>query len=56
VAPTNRYVAEVGPLVASGELDPSPIVTDVYALDELPAAFAAMDERRTVKAILHPDA
>lgn len=55
VAPTNRYVAEVGPLVASGELDPSPIATDVYSLDELPDAFAAMDERRTVKAILHPD-
>lgn len=54
VAPTNAYVAEVGPLVASGELDPSPIASDVYALDDLPAAFRDMDERRTIKAILHP--
>lgn len=54
VAPTNAYVAEVGPLVASGELDPSPIASDVFGLDELPDAFAAMDERRTIKAILHP--
>lgn len=54
VAPTNAYIGEVGPLVASGELDPSPIASDVYALEDLPAAFAAMDERRTIKAILRP--
>lgn len=54
VAPTNAYVAQVGPLVASGELDPSPIASDVFALDELRDAFAAMDERRTIKAIIHP--
>lgn len=55
VAPTNAYVDEVGPLVASGEIDPSLIASDVYDLDELPAAFEAMDERRTIKAILHPN-
>lgn len=54
VAPTNAYVAEVGPLVASGALDPSPIATDVYPLEELPTAFADMDGRRTIKAVLHP--
>ena len=54
VAPTNAYVGEVGPLVASGELDPSPIASDVFSLDELPEAFAAMDERRTIKAVLRP--
>lgn len=54
VAPTNAYIAEVGPLVASGELDPSPIASDVFALEDLPAAFAAMDERRAIKAILRP--
>lgn len=56
VAPTNAYVDEVGPLVASGEIDPSPIASDVFSLEELPAAFAAMDERRAIKAILHPAA
>lgn len=54
VAPTNAYVDEVGPLVASGALDPGPIASDVFALEDLPAAYAAMDERRTIKAILHP--
>jgi threonine dehydrogenase-like Zn-dependent dehydrogenase len=54
VAPTNAYIGHVGPLVASGAIDPSPIASDVFPLEELPAAFAAMDERRTVKAILHP--
>ena len=54
VAPTNAYVDEVGPLVADGTIDPSAIASDVFDLDELPAAFAAMDDRRTIKAILHP--
>lgn len=55
VAPTNAYVDQVGPMVASGQLDPSAIASDVYGLEDLPAAFEAMDERRTIKAILHPD-
>lgn len=54
VAPTNAYVAEVGPLVASGALDPSAIASDVYSLEELPRAFEAMDQRTAIKAILHP--
>lgn len=54
VAPTNAYVAEVGPRVASGEIDPSLIASDVFGLDELPAAFEAMDQRKTIKAIVRP--
>lgn len=54
VAPTNAYIDEVGPLVADGTIDPSPIASDVFALEDLPAAFAAMDQRRTIKSILHP--
>ena len=54
VAPTRAYVDDVGPLVASGELDPAPVASDVFALEDLPAAYVAMDERSAIKAILHP--
>jgi threonine dehydrogenase-like Zn-dependent dehydrogenase len=54
VAPTSAYIDEVGPLVASGEIDPSLLASDVFGLEDLPAAFEAMDERRTIKAIVHP--
>lgn len=54
VAPTNAYIGEVGPRVASGELDPSLIASDIYALEDLPAAFEAMDQRTSIKAILRP--
>jgi alcohol dehydrogenase len=54
VAPTRAYIDEVGPLVASGEVDPSPIASTRFALDDLPAAYAAMDDRSALKAILTP--
>lgn len=54
VAPTSAYVEQVGPLVASGELDVSAIASDRFALEDLPAAYEAMDRRECVKAILLP--
>jgi len=42
----------VGPLVASGELDPSALADATYALDELPAAYAAMHDRSVIKSMV----
>lgn len=52
VAPTSTYVAAVGPLVAGGEIDPSPLADATFALDELPAAYAAMHDRSVIKAMV----
>lgn len=54
VAPVRAYMEEVGPAVASGELDVSAIASDRYSLDELPAAYDAMDRRACIKAIVLP--
>lgn len=54
VAPVRSYMDEVGPMVASGELDVSPIASHRFTLGELPAAFEAMDKRTCVKAIVLP--
>lgn len=54
VAPVRAYMDEVGPAVASGELDVSAIASHRFSLDELPDAYAAMDERACIKAIVLP--
>ncbi|MEX0825736.1 MAG: alcohol dehydrogenase catalytic domain-containing protein [Acidimicrobiia bacterium] len=41
-------------LMASGELDPAPIVSHVLALDDAPAGYAAFDRRGAVKVLLEP--
>lgn len=56
VAPVRAYMDQVGPAVASGELDVAAIASDRFSLDELPAAYEAMDQRRSIKAIVVPDA
>jgi threonine dehydrogenase-like Zn-dependent dehydrogenase len=55
VAPVRAYMDDVGPLVASGALDVSAVASHRFGLDELPAAYEAMDERDCVKAIVVPD-
>lgn len=54
VAPVRAYMDEVGPAVASGEIDVSAIASHRYSLDELPAAYEAMDRRECIKAIVVP--
>lgn len=54
VAPVRAYMDEVGPAVASGELDVSAIASHRFSLEELPAAYEAMDRRECVKAIVLP--
>ena len=54
VAPVRAYMDEVGPAVAAGELDVSAIASHRFPLEELPAAYEAMDRRECVKAIVLP--
>ena len=54
VAPTRAYVERVGPFVASGELDVGAIASHRFELEDLPAAYAAMDDRSAIKAIVLP--
>lgn len=55
IAPTSTYIDAVGPLVARGELDPSPLADATFSLEELPAAYAAMHDRRVIKAMVVMD-
>lgn len=55
VAPVRAYMDEVGPAVASGELDVSAIASHRFSLEELPAAYEAMDQRTCIKAIVVPE-
>ena len=36
----------------AGRLDPSPVLDYVIPLEEVPAGYAAMDERRAIKALV----
>ncbi|MPZ74356.1 MAG: alcohol dehydrogenase catalytic domain-containing protein [Nitriliruptorales bacterium] len=55
IAPTSIYVEKIGPLVAAGDIDPSPLADATFALDELPAAFEAMHDRSVIKAMVAMD-
>lgn len=54
VAPVRAYMDEVGPSVANGDLDVAAIASHRFALDDLAEAYAAMDRRECVKAIVLP--
>ncbi|MCX7540723.1 zinc-dependent alcohol dehydrogenase family protein [Corynebacterium antarcticum] len=54
VAPVRAYLDELLPLVWNREIDPGAVFTDHYPLDRVSDAYAAMDQRRTVKALLWP--
>jgi 2-desacetyl-2-hydroxyethyl bacteriochlorophyllide A dehydrogenase len=47
-------VDDVLGLLASGDLDPSPLVTHHMSLDEAPEAYAAYDRREALKIVLTP--
>jgi alcohol dehydrogenase len=51
-APVRRYIPELMADVLAGRLDPSPVMDLVIPLDEVPAGYAAMNERRAVKALV----
>jgi threonine dehydrogenase-like Zn-dependent dehydrogenase len=54
VAPVRGYIEELLADVRSGAIDPGRVFDLVLPLDEAPQAYAAMDERRSIKTMLRP--
>ena len=54
VAPVRGYIEELLVDVRSGAIDPGKVFDLVLPLAEAPAAYAAMDERRSIKTMLRP--
>ena len=52
VAPVRAYIPELLDDVLGGRLDPSPVLDLTVSLDEVPAGYSAMDERRAIKALV----
>jgi len=52
VAPVRAYLPELLADVVAGKLDPSPVFDLVIGLDQLPAGYGAMDERRAIKVMV----
>ena len=51
-APVRGYIPELMDDVLAGRLDPSPVMDLAIPLDEVPAGYAAMNERRAVKVLV----
>ncbi len=54
VAPVRGYLPELLTDVLSGAIDPGKVFDLVLPLDQAPEAYAAMDERRSIKTMLRP--
>jgi threonine dehydrogenase-like Zn-dependent dehydrogenase len=54
VAPVRGYIPELLEDVLSGAIDPGKVFDLVLPLDQAPDAYAAMDERRSIKTMLRP--
>jgi threonine dehydrogenase-like Zn-dependent dehydrogenase len=54
VAPVRAYFDDLLPDVLSGAIDPGRVFDLVLPLDAAPEAYAAMDERRSIKTMLRP--
>ena len=53
-APVRRYLPELIDLILRREIDPGRVFTSKLPLEQAPAAYAAMDERRDIKVLLQP--
>jgi L-iditol 2-dehydrogenase len=51
---TPRAVREAFELLVSGSIDPRPLISETFALERLPDAFAALDDRRGIKYAIVP--
>ena len=51
-APVRGYIPELMADVLAGRLDPSPVMDVAVPLEEVPAGYAAMDERRALKVLV----
>lgn len=54
VAPVRAYIEELADDVWSGTIDPGRVFDLVLPLDQVAEGYAAMDERRAIKAMLRP--
>ena len=54
VAPVRGYIPELLEDVLSGAIDPGRVFDLVLPLEQAPEAYAAMDERRSIKTMLRP--
>jgi len=54
VAPVRAYLDELLADVLAGRLDPSPVLDLTVDLDGVPDGYAAMDSRRSIKAMVRP--
>jgi threonine dehydrogenase-like Zn-dependent dehydrogenase len=52
VAPVRAYIPELLQDVLAGRIDPSPVLDLTVSLDQVPQGYAAMDERRAIKALV----
>jgi threonine dehydrogenase-like Zn-dependent dehydrogenase len=52
VAPVRGYIPELLDDILAGRLDPSPVLDVEVDLDDVPAGYAAMDERRAIKVLV----
>ena len=52
VAPVRGYIPELLDDILAGRLDPSPVLDTVMDLEDVPAGYAAMDERRAIKVLV----
>ncbi len=52
VAPVRAYIPELLADVLAGRIDPSPVLDLTVTLDEVPDGYAAMDQRRAIKALV----
>ena len=53
-APVRAYIAELLPDVLEGRIQPGRVFDRVIGLDETPAGYRAMDERKAVKVMVKP--
>lgn len=54
-APVRRYLPELIKLVLEGKINPGKVFDLMLAFDQVAEGYRAMDERRAIKALLHPN-
>lgn len=52
VAPVRAYIPELLGDVLAGRIDPSPVLDLTVTLEDVPEGYAAMDQRRAIKALV----
>lgn len=55
-APVRRFLPDLIDRILAGEINPGKVFTMRIPLEEAAKGYRAMDERRTIKVLLHPDA